>query len=124
MPIDGIATMLGGDPLDAARGLRFRSGVNLNVCIGAFAERDLALRAVEKGGRVLVDALTISIWDELGLLDDLVRMGMRPCVVQSTIDALSQRAQDARLGIGQDDLGVDIGGRVDKRTVYQTIEQR
>lgn len=110
MPIDGIAIMIGSDPIDAARGLRFRSGVELDVCVGAFAERDLALRAVEKGGRVLVDALTISIWDELGVLDDFVGMGMRPCVVQSTIDALSQREQDARLGIGQDGGSLEAKG--------------
>lgn len=120
MPIDGIAAMLGTDAIDASRGLRFRSGMDLDVCIGEFEEREIALRAVEAGGRILVDVLTISIWDELGMLEDLVRMGVRPCVVQSTIDALAQRVQDAQINIGQ--TGGSLEARDEK--IYFTESTR
>lgn len=110
MPIDGVAVMMGTDVIDASRGLRFKSGIDLDSCIGALRERDIALEAVEKGGRLLVDALTIAIWDELGLLEDLGRIGLRPCVVQSTIDAFAQRASDARLEVGQTGGSMEAAG--------------
>lgn len=110
MPIDGIAKMLGSDVIDAARGLRFRSGLELDVCIGAFEERDIALQSIDRGGALIVDALTVSIWDELGLLDDFVRMGIRPRVVQSTIDVLSQRAEDAKINLGQTGGSLEADG--------------
>lgn len=95
VPVDGVAKMLGIDAIDASRGLRFQSGVMLDTCVGAREERELALAAMG-GGAFLVDVLTLAIWDEIGLLPELERMKLRPRVVQATIDALVQRADEAK----------------------------
>lgn len=100
LPIDGIARMLGGDAIDASRGLRFRLNVVTDSCIGLHQERDLAVRAImQNHGSMMVDVLTLALWDEIGFLDDLLRLKVRPSIVQATIDTLSQRVDDVKQNV-------------------------
>ncbi len=96
IPIDTVATMLGVDVIDASLGLRFKFDVKLDVCIGNAEERESSVLELSQSKRVIVDASTIAVWDSIGLLEFLDGFHeIEVLVVQSTIDALTQRADDA-----------------------------
>lgn len=101
MPIDGVARMLGLDPIDASRGLRFNSGAMLDTCIGAHEERQLAFESLRGVSNILVDALTIALWEEIGLLALIPSLPIKIKVVQATIDALTMRADEARRAVSE-----------------------
>jgi tetratricopeptide (TPR) repeat protein len=101
IPVDSLAKILGLDPIDASRGLRFNSGALLDTCIGANEERQIALKNLRGATKVLVDALTISLWDEIGLLALMPSFPIEIKVVQATVDALLMRVEHAKREMGQ-----------------------
>jgi tetratricopeptide (TPR) repeat protein len=117
MPIDGVAKMLGLDPIDASRGLRFNSGALLDTCVGAHEERVLAFENLNGATSVLVDALTLSLWDEIEFLPLMAKLPIKVEVVQATLDALLMRADDARRAIGEKSSSLEAQG--EKLTMIQ-----
>jgi hypothetical protein len=110
MPVDGVAKMLGLDPIDASRGLRFNSGALLDTCIGANEERQLAFESMLGVSEILVDALTLSLWDEIGFLLLVPALPPKIKVVQATLDALIMRADEAKRDIGQKSGSLEAHG--------------
>ncbi|RUW61847.1 hypothetical protein [Mesorhizobium sp. M7A.F.Ca.US.008.03.1.1] len=110
MPVDGVAKMLGLDPIDASRGLRFNSGALLDTCFGAHEERQLAFESLRGASEILVDALTLSLWDEIGLLRLIPSLPVKIKVVQATLDALIMRADEAKRGIGEKSGSLEAHG--------------
>ncbi len=102
VPVDAIAKIIGIDSIDASRGLRFRSNVTLDSCVGTAQERQAALKGLADLSSIIVDPLTLSIWQEIGLLPVLEALGnVRICVVQSTIDVLAERASESEQQVRQ-----------------------
>ncbi len=110
LPIDGVSKMLGVDPIYASRGLRFNSGVLLDTCIGANEERQLAFESMRGVSEILVDALTLSLWEEIGLLQLFPTLPPKIKVVQATLDALIMRADEAKREIGQKSGSLEAHG--------------
>jgi len=120
MPIDGIGKMLGMDGIDASRALRFGADAEFDSCLGLYEERERAIESLLSATRVLVDAITLGIWDEIGLLDDLAAAGIRPNVVQATVDALSIRADEAKGETGR--TGGHLGSQ-DGQIIYTEVSK-
>jgi len=110
MPVDGVAKMLGLDPIDASRGLRFNSGALLDTCIGANEERQLALESLRGTSEVLIDVLTVSLWDEIGLLSLFPKLPLKIKVIQATLDTLVMRADEAKRDIDQKTSSLEAHG--------------
>lgn len=123
IPVDTIAKALGSDAIDTSRGLRFQSDVWFDSCLGDHFERQLAFESLEGRSTVLVDALTIALWQEIGFLEIAGRMPLRVQVVQATIDEFAQRTDNARQALSQE------GGALEARDggvimIKSTEEQR
>lgn len=123
IPVDTIAKALGFDAIDTSRGLRFQSDVWFDSCLGDHFERQVAFESLEGRSTVLVDALTIALWQEIRFLETAERMPIKVQVVQATIDAFAQRSDDARQALSQE------GGSLEARDggvimVKSTEEQR
>lgn len=123
IPIETIAKALGSGPIDTSRGLRFESDVWLDSCAGDHAERQQALENLEGQSDIIVDALTLSLWQEIEFLDVIERLPITIHTVQATIDEFAQRADDAQQAIEQE------GGSLEARgdgvaMVKSTPEQR
>jgi tetratricopeptide (TPR) repeat protein len=102
IPLDTFGKILGLDAIDASRGLRFRSNLTLDACIGSAPERDQAMIQLAGVKSVIVDPATIAIWQEIGLLAELDSIpGFGVYVVQATIDLLNRRVDDARSAVKQ-----------------------
>lgn len=123
LPVDGIAQMIGVDPVDAARGLRFRSEVVFDACIGAGAERDLALSQLADIDSVFADPITIGIWQDANLLPLIENLPLKLKVVQATIDLLTARADEARQAVKQKGGSLEAHGE-SFALVEQSKEQR
>lgn len=97
VPVDFIGKALGSNPIEASRGLRFESQVPLENCLGGAPERNQAILQIRDAKRVLLDPVTLNIWQETGLLDVCSQVpDFQVCVVQSTLDLLNDRLDDAR----------------------------
>lgn len=97
VPVDFIAKALGSNPIDVSRGLRFESQIALENCQGGEPERNQAILQIRGAERVLLDPITLSIWQETGILDASQAVSsFRVCVVQATLDLLNDRLDDAR----------------------------
>lgn len=123
IPIDTIAKALGSDPIDTSRGLRFQSDVWLDTCVGDHAERQQALEGLRRQSAVIVDALTLSLWQEIEFLDLVERLPITIHTVQATIDEFAQRADDAQQAIDQEGGSLEAHGD-SVVMVKSTSEQR
>ena len=121
IPVDGVARMLGLDPIDASSGLRFNSGVLLDTCIGAHEERAIAFDNLNNTTSVLVDALTLSLWDEIDFLPLVAKLPIKVKIVQATLDALLMRADEAKHAIGV--KGGSLESRGDRITIIDVPKE-
>lgn len=111
LPVDTVAKMLGIDSIDASLGIRFKSAIKLDVCVGTAEERDQTVNNLSKHDRIIVDPQTIATWNEIGLLEVLGTLqGFEVMVVQSTIDALTHRADEADRAIKQGGGSLEMVG--------------
>lgn len=102
VPIDAVARALGLDPIDASLGLRGRLNIRIDTCVGAEDERRNALRQLAGADAVMVEPLTLAIWQEIGLLEVLGAMDApRVEMTQTTIDVIAARADEAAQAIGR-----------------------
>lgn len=103
LPVDVVATALGVDTIDASLGLRFSSGIRLQSCLGTPIERQAAEIRLKESQAIVVDPLTLAFWREIGLLPHLENHpSLNIEVVQSTIDALARRVEEARMSVAQE----------------------
>jgi len=101
IPIDVLAKIIGLEPLDASQGIRFETDAWFDTTTGAPSELQAAVEHFKRQEALLLDPITLGIWQEIGFLHIAARLPVRIQVVQSTIDALTVRADHARqLGQG------------------------
>lgn len=100
IPIDAAAKALGVDPIDAALGIRLKKDVRLDTCVGTHDERKAAVEQITGAAAVLIEPITLAIWQEIGLLPVVeILKEIRIEVVQSTVDVLADRAFQAEQAI-------------------------
>lgn len=111
IPVDTVGNMLGVDGIDASRGLRFHSHIPLDNCLGTNEERQLILNCFTDVTKIMVDPLTLSLWQEIGLLPILGKItDLQVEVVQATIDTLAARAEEARNAVRQKGGSLEVRG--------------
>lgn len=111
VPIDFAAKMLGVDGIDASIGLRFRIGKGLDNCVGLSDERAAAIAQMRGANRIVVDYVTVALWNEIGFLPVLeVQNHLEVQVVQTTLDALKQRSEDAAHAVKQKGGALVVSG--------------
>lgn len=102
VPVESVARLLGVNVVDGARRIRFQAGITLEACLGTEAERQQGRAQLAGASELLVDALTLSIWQDVGLLVEIEKIpDLNICLVQATIDLLAQRVEDAMQNAGQ-----------------------
>ncbi|HEV7317457.1 MAG TPA: hypothetical protein VGO04_02450 [Ensifer sp.] len=122
IPIETIAKALGSDAIDTSRGLRFQSDVWLDSCVGDHAERRVAVENLEGQSAVIVDALTLALWQEIGFLDLVEKLPIVIHTVQATIDDFAQRADDAQQAVRQEGGSLEAHG--DKVVMVKSTPQQ
>ena len=65
IPVDYVGRMLGVDAIDASLGLRYGIAKRLDNCVGAHKERAAAISNMAAAESVIVDPLTLAIWNEM-----------------------------------------------------------
>lgn len=111
IPIDTVAKMLGIDGIEASRGLRFRSNIQLDTCIGSDEERQPIIDRLSTVTKVMVDPVTLSLWQEIELLPVLENVeDFAIEVVQATIDTLAVRVEEASIAIQQKGGSLEVQG--------------
>jgi tetratricopeptide (TPR) repeat protein len=119
IPVDTVAKSLGVDPIDASLGLRFRVNKRFDNCLGTHEERAKALAQIRGASKIMLEPITLAIWRDIGLLNILEKIdSIQIVVVQSTIDALKNRAEEAYLAITQE--GGSIEARGDRIVLTET----
>ena len=122
IPIDAVARALGLDPIDASLGLRGRLNIRLDTCVGAEDERRTAIQHLAGAEFVMVDPLTLAIWDEIGLLEILATPNAPKVeMTQSTIDVISARAQEAADAVGRG--GGSLEARGEQVVLHESTEE-
>lgn len=111
VPIDVVGKMLGIDSIEASRGLRFRSNIRLDTCIGTDDERQPVMDRLSTVTKIMVDPVTLSLWQEIELLPVLEKVeDLKIEVVQAAIDTLTARAEEARNAIQQKGGTLEVRG--------------
>jgi len=113
IPVDLVGSTLGIDTIDASLGLRFNSNIRLQSCVGSPAEKRTARSAIKSAQGIILDPLTLAFWQDIGLLAHLENHpSLRLEVVQSTIDALASRVEEARLAESQEGGSLTANGEM------------
>jgi hypothetical protein len=97
VPIETIGKILGIDAVEASKGLRFGSKIVIDTCLGTEEERRQTLENIQEIPAFLVDAATLVHWQEIDLLAALSELSAPKFqVVQSTVDVLAARVEEAQ----------------------------
>ncbi|WP_338720754.1 hypothetical protein [Devosia sp. XK-2] len=113
VPVDTIAKLLGSDAVDASRGLRFLSDITLDSCVGTDTERAHAIQQLTGAKALLVEPVTLALWQDLELLDVVKNItDVEIQIVQATIDLFTQRLEQAKENAKQ--KGGSLEARGDK----------
>lgn len=124
VPIDAVAKVIGTDPIDACLGLRYRSNIVLDTCIGTHDERHEAVSQITAADAIIVDPITLAIWQEIGLLPIIEKLATpRVEIVQATLDEFAARAHDARQSVHDQGGSLEAHGS-DVHFVQHSKEQR
>lgn len=101
-PLDFISHSFGGDIIDTLGALR-GSGRSFRVCMGSFAERNTAFKAIDNNGSsgCVVDILTLHIIRRLGIEDAISAICGPIGITESSIDVLRLRKAKIASHIGK-----------------------